>query len=172
MPFETPEQSQRPDIGVESVSPAEPVTVSAEQYPWLSEDKVEVPTVEVRLEEAGVTFRYGSLVGGNNNIERIADDVPPQLSSAAERCMFKGLSMVLQSQRTSTVECVPYTDSPATVYKTTNKGNDAPRLFFSVTTDETGRSVVLKLAVATHKKQQQLLGVIGGGGRRRQKKDG
>lgn len=165
-------EQQRPDLGIEAVSPAAPVAVTDEQYPWLSEARIDVPTVEIRLANSGSTLRYGSAVGGNNALARIADDVPSQHSASAERSMFKGLSMLLQGQRTSTVEYVPYTGSVVPVYKTTNKGADAPRLFFSISTDDSGNPVVIKLGIATHKKQQQLLGVLKGDSGKRRKKDG
>jgi hypothetical protein len=169
--YPTNPQLQRPDLGIETVSHADPILVSDEQFPWLNSSVMEVPTVSVKLSGLDTTFRYGSIVDGNGSVEKIARDVPSQASSNAEMGMFKGLEMVLKRQMAPNLEFVVGLDTGLPVYKTTKRGPDAARLYVAMLKDDSGEPVVLKLAIAQHKKQEQLYSLLRSGSTRR-KKDG
>lgn len=163
---------QRPDLGIELVTPAEPLSVSRKMFPWISEQELEISTVGVKLEGVEQPFRYGSLVGASNGVEKIARDVPPQNSDNAEQGMFKALNMMLRGETVPTVEIVPDLAEGVTVFKTTKHGRDVARLFFTLFKDENGEPVVLRLGIAPHKKQEAMVNVMRQNKNNRQKKDG
>lgn len=170
---EIPKTLQRPDLGVETITQADAITVTKEQFPWISENATEVPTVSVLLEDGETSFRYGSLVGGSHALEKLADDVPPQQSKNAEQGMFKALSALLNGQQAPSVDrMTQYVAGDMPVYKTAKKGADVARLYFAITTDEEGQPVVFKLGVAQHKKQDSLLALLKNKPGEKRKKDG
>lgn len=170
---EIPKTLQRPDLGVETIAQADAIQVSKEQFPWISDDVTEVPTVHVLLEDGDTSFRYGSLVGGNHAIEKLADDVPPQQSKNAEQGMFKALASLLNGRSAPSVDrMTQYVSGDMPVYKTAKKGADVARLYFAITSDENGQPVVFKLGVAQHKKQDSLLAILKNKPGDKRKKDG
>jgi hypothetical protein len=151
---------QRPDLGIESVKSAASWHVKGEDYPWITQAMVEVPTVLVRLQGLEVPFRYGSLVSANHSVEKIADDVPLKHSINGEQGMFKALPNLLTQQNTPTLESIQIPNSKTTILKTTKQGPDVARFFFTVGKDENGLPVVLKIGIAPHKKQEELINVL------------
>ncbi len=164
---------QRPDLGVEAIAQAEPITVSREHFPWLSSEQMDVPTVHVKLEDGTTQFRYGSLVGCNPGTEKLAAEVPPQQSKNAEQGMFKALAALLNGQHATSVDSMSqYVAGDIPVFKTAKKGADVSRLYFAVTSDTDGQPLVFKLGVAKHKKQDSLLAILKGTPGEKRKKDG
>jgi hypothetical protein len=167
---ETPPQLQRPELGIETIAETtHSVAVTQEHYPWLTTESLDVPLVRVKLAELETEFLYGSMVSGNHSVAKLASEVPPQQSASADQAMFKGLTMLLQKGTAPNLESVAYVDSKSPLYKTTKRGHDVARLFFTVINGET--PVVLRVGIASHKKQEALTGILNRSAKRR-KKDG
>lgn len=162
-------EPQRPDINVETIKQAVPAKISQNQLPWITSSELEIPLVRV-LTTDGVAFRYGSAVKGNGSIERLADKVEVPKSVSAEQVMFKSLPMLFEGRMAPNIDRDTNTDAAWPIFKVSKKGADAPRLFFTWFSDEQG-PVVVKLAIAQHKKQQELIGILRNTSNRR-KRDG
>lgn len=150
---------QRPELGIDTVVPAEPYRVSANNYPWIQGD-AEVSTVMVTMID-GTQFRYGSIVGLNNTVSKIAGNVPKHASARAEESLFMALPFVLRGETHPSVDRVINQYDETTLLKVGKKGPDAARLFFEVQQDEkTELPVVLRVGVSSHKEQTKLHGII------------
>src|ERR1035438_5394437 len=77
------------------VTSGESIQVTDEIYPWINIAQTEVPTIEVSLED-GTSFIYGSLIGLNNSIMKIADTVSPSDSASLQTVLFNGLPSILR----------------------------------------------------------------------------
>lgn len=157
-------QLQRPDLNVESVRQADPVSVTRENLPWINTNDMEIPTVLVTTDD-GTAFRFGSAVSGNHTLEKIASGVPADRSAKAERTMFKALPELIAHKPVPNIDTDASNSAEWTVFKTIGKGADAPRLFFTIFEGDNGTPVVLKLAVATYNKQQGAMKLMHGGER-------
>lgn len=162
---------QRPDLGIEAVERSNNIYVTQDMYPWINIESLKVPTVLVKMEGMAQPIRFGSIVNGNNTLEKIADSVPKAQSKKAERGMFQAALPLAENKAAPTIDRIDVGSSEIT-FKTAQHGSDVARLFFSVSKDKEGILTFLKLAVAPHKKQQQLLSVLRGNNvRRKMKRD-
>ncbi len=150
---------QRPDLNVEAIEPGKSILLTPEQLPWITKNEIVVPTVLVHTTE-GLTFRYGSTVGAHSSVERLAHQVQPPQSISAERTMFKSLPFLFKGKKPPHIDHVSDINAAWPVSKVAKVGADAPRLFFTWFNDDKNQPVVLKLAIAGHKKQDELLGVL------------
>lgn len=160
--------SERPDLGIETILPGEPVQVSAEQMPWLHE-AVEVPTVRLRL-ETGEELQYGSVVGGNATLSKIASHVPKEKSQSVEAGLFKALPAWLHGDHPN-IDVVMAELGTERLFKVGKNGKDAARLVFAKI-QEGDMVTIVKVGISSHKDQQRMLGVMTGSSNRRRKKDG
>ncbi len=170
----SPEQqsAQRPDLAIEEVvGPAKQYELSHETFPWIDKEGITLPLIEIVLADCRRSVHYGSAVSGNATLTRIADKVSEQNSIAAEQSMFRGLPAILENRTAPNINAVTTVAAEAPVFKTTKRGNNVPRIFFTVLEADSSRPIVVKLAVADHKKQQQVYGVMGQGAARRKKGD-
>ncbi len=165
---------QRPDLGIETVTPSGDLTVTNGEFPWLTDESLEIPTVSVKLQGVEQAFRYGSLIGGNSSVAKLAAEVPDEQSHSAEAGLFKALPALLGNMPAPNIEsAVSYVDSVWPVLKVAKRGRDAARLYFSIITKEGQDPVVLRLGIAQHKKQQALQGTLSQTkGNKRRKHDG
>lgn len=83
---------------VRAVEPYALRPVSSDTYPWINVESTEIPTVLVTLVD-GTEFQYGSIVGLNGGIRKIADKVSEDDSERTQRAMFMGLPSVLNGAR-------------------------------------------------------------------------
>ncbi len=152
---------QRPDLGIETVTAGPSVVASREAFPWIKEEKFEVSTSKVKLAE-GEEFNYGSLIGANNTLSKLANGVDLQSSVNAEQGLFKAIASVLRGDQHPNIDHVPDELSATPIFKVSKSGRDAPRLFFTVLpSDKEGElPTVLRLAIAGHKKQGEAAAVI------------
>ena len=154
--------SQRPDLGIETVEPGPIFVAEAEKFPWISGDK-EIPTSRITLED-GMVINYGSLIGANKTLAKIADSVPETMSVSAEQGLFKAMRSVLNGNQHPNIDHVadPLTAEP--MFKVSKSGRDAPRLFFIVSRGQKEDDVptVLRIGIAPHKKQGELAAIVTG----------
>lgn len=170
----SPEQqsAQRPDLAVEEVvGPARKYELSYEAFSWIDKGGITLPLIEVVLVDCKRSVHYGSAVSGNATLARIADKVSERNSIACEQSMFRALPAILENRTAPSINAVNSIAADAPVFKTTKRGKNVPRIFFTVLEADSDRPTVVKLAVADHKKQQQVLGVMGNGAARRKKRD-
>lgn len=155
-------QLQRPDLGIETVEPGPIFVAEADRFPWISDDK-EVPTSRIALAD-GTQINYGSLIGANNTIAKIADSVPENMSISAEQGLFKAMSLVLNGEQHPNIDHVADARSAEPMFKVSKSGRDAPRLFFTVSRSEKKDDVptVLRIGIAPHKKQGELAAIVTG----------
>ncbi len=162
------QEPQRPDLGIETVSPSGLIRIPESTLPWAHED-YEVSTAFITLED-GTTVEYGSAVSANNSLVNIAGKVPPEKSRQAEAGLFKALPSFLNNQNHPNIDTVAMTESDQPVYKVAKRGNDVARLAF-IRLENRGTPVIIKVGIARHKDQQRMMGILNGGGQRR-KRDG
>lgn len=167
---ETEPLPQRPDINVAKVEQGEQVGITSDMLPWLTDADIELHTVRVTTLD-GLTFNYGSVVKGNHSIEHIASQVTAKDSEHSEEAMFKSLPYIFDGKMPPNIDRVHGVDAAWPIFKVAKKGPDAPRLFFAWFRGESGEPVVLKLAIAKHKKQDETYAVMQGRGSHR-KRDG
>lgn len=153
-------QLQRPDLGIEAISPGPVLTIEAGQYPWISGEH-QIPTSRVKLED-GTELNYGSLIGTNNTLSKIASSVPEQMSVSAEQGLFKAMGSVLSGEQHPNIDHVPGALSYEPMFKVSKSGRDAPRLFFIVSrgSEEGDVPTVLRVGIATHKKQGEVASIV------------
>jgi hypothetical protein len=163
-----PVPPERPDLGIESVQPGENVVISESQMPWLHDD-YEIPTVAVTL-EGGQTVQYGSVVGGNSTLRKLASHVPADKSLSAEAGLFKALPTWLSGDHPN-IDTVPSNTGEGNLYKVAKNGKDVARLMFAkIVKDDT--VTIVKVGISSHKDQQRMLGVVSGSSNKRRKHDG
>lgn len=155
-------QLQRPDLGIETVEPGPVFVAEADKYPWISESR-EVPTSLITLED-GTQINYGSLIGANKTVSKIADTVSEQMSVSAEQGLFKAMGSVLKGEQHPNIDHVPDALTTEPMFKVSKSGRDAPRLFFIVSQGEKEGDVptVLRVGIAPHKKQGELAAIVTG----------
>lgn len=155
-------QLQRPDLGIETVEPGPIFVAEVDRFPWISENK-EVPTSRITLVD-GTQINYGSLIGANKSLAKIADSVPENMSISAEQGLFKAMGSVLNGDQHPNIDHVadPLTAEP--MFKVSKSGRDAPRLFFIISRGERKDDVptVLRIGIAPHKKQGELAAIVTG----------
>ena len=161
-------QLERPDLGIESVRPGEPIKITESQMPWLHEN-VETPTVAITL-ESGQQVQYASVVGGNSTLRKLADHVPPAKSASAEAGLFKALPAWLSGTHPN-IDFVPFVAGTENLYKVSKNGKDVARLVFAKIENE-GIVTIVKVGISSHKEQQRMLSILSGGKLDRQKHDG
>lgn len=164
--------AQRPDLDIQEVrGPSDEIIMTREEFPWLSSAKACLPLTELVLIDQGQAIRYGSAVSENGTLKRLASRVNEQGSISAERSMFKALPAILKNETAANVNAVTVAQGSASVLKTTKRGNNIPRIFFTLLERDSDKPIVVKLAVANHKDQQQVYSVLTGSKLQR-KKDG
>jgi hypothetical protein len=149
---------QRPDLGIETVQPGPNFGASTEDYPWISAD-MEVPTALITMED-GTQFNYGSLVGGNGALVKLAEKVPDKMSESAEQGLFKSVSRLLVGEQHPNVDHVPDQLSREPMFKVGKSGRDAPRLFFTIVKEADKLPTVLRIGIVSHKKQGELASIV------------
>lgn len=163
---------QRPDLGIMEVrGPCSEITLSRDDFPWLSDPESNLPLTEMSLVDTNRVIRYGSAVSGNKTLAKLASRVTQQSSINAERSMFKALPAIFENQTAPNVNSVTTAQGTANIFKTTKIGNNVPRIFFTILESASDKPIVVKIGVATHAKQQQVYGILTGSDLRRKKRD-
>jgi hypothetical protein len=154
------------------VIPHAPVTVSNDVYPWINSDHEQVPTVSVTLVD-GTTFIYGSLVGLNHSIRKIADSVAASDSNSTQTALFMGLPSVLQGRPHPGISKVENSHlERSTLLVASRNLTREPSLIFAVdpSAAEDGTPTVLRAGIGTANEYPKILGIMGirqAGGKRR-----
>jgi hypothetical protein len=165
------EHVQRPEVNIASVEMGDVYSVDRANYPWIS-GSADVPTVKVKMVD-GTEFRYGSIIGLSNGVEKIASEVPEAASNEAEDRLFAALPFVLQGQAHPAVDKVMNQYDTTDLLKVGRRGPDAARLIFDVHRDSDGQPVVMRVGISRHKDQMRLMGIISKNNpQRRRKHDG
>jgi hypothetical protein len=156
---------------ITGVSPHASIEVSDGVYPWMNTPLAEVPTVKVELDE--VAFLYGSIVGLNKSIRKIADSVSIEDSSSLQTVLFSGLPSLLSGNPHQGIGKVEGTEFVGgTLFTASRNIIREPSLIFAVgdTDNRSGIPVVLRAGVSNAKSLPKLFAVMGikqVGGRRR-----
>ena len=145
-------------------APHAPVPVDDRAYPWLRVAFAEVPTVQVTLPD-GKEFLYGSIIGLNNSIEKLADAVPEPDSTSAQAALFAGLPdtlVGLPHQGISKVENAAGASS-STLFVASRNIVRYTGLVFAVEppADRRELPVVLRVGISVPKEHFRLLKIMG-----------
>jgi hypothetical protein len=149
-----------------------PVTMNQADYPWIAGDSP-IQTFLVTL-KTGTKFRFGSIIGLNKTIEKIAAAVPSAESASTQTALFMGLPALLSGKPASGISRVENSKLPnSTLFIASRNLVSAAGLIFSVQaeSDETRYPLVLRAGISTAKQRTRLLSVMGihqPGGKRRQ----
>lgn len=166
------ETLQRPDLGIETVEQARKIKLKPESYSWLHEN-ISVPLLKTNLDGLDEPIYFGSAVKGNQTLTKLASRMSQQDSDSASRALFKGIVPFMNEDGLPpNIEQCPYISAESTIYKTSKRGKNAPRLFFTAFRDNQNRPIFIKLAVTMHDKQQQAINTMSGKSKIRRKKDG
>ncbi len=159
---QTSTELQRPDLGIETVDQGPRIIAEVDTFPWIGEN-TEVQTALVTLED-GTQLNYGSIIGANNTLAKLADGVSEQSSINAEQGLFKALPKILVGEQHPNIDRVSDPLSTVPLFKVSKVGRDAPRLFFAVlpSKEEGDAPTVLRVGIAGHKKQGALANIVTG----------
>lgn len=147
--------------------------IDRSQYPWIVSEETTIPTFLVALHD-GTQFRFGSLIGLNTSIEKLADSVRPRESASTQAALFMGLPSVLQGQPASGISKVENSNlKNNTLFIASRNLVTAAGLVFAIQNREggSGISTVLRAGISSAKLRPRLLSVMGiqqAGGKRRQ----
>ncbi len=139
------------------------ILVDDDMYPWINTAPVEVPAVAVTLED-GTAFLYGSLIGLNNSVAKMADKVSQSDSEALQTTLFNGLPSVLKGKPHSGISRVENSQHlEARLFVASRNLARFPGLFFAVDPrvfDEI-TPLVFRTGLSTPSEQSRLLGLLG-----------
>lgn len=137
--------------------------VKANDYPWIDAESAGIPTFLVKLQD-GTEFRFGSLVGLNGTIEKIADEVSRKDSASTQDILFTGLREVLHGKTASGIsEVENYRTGRIPLFFASRNLMSEAGLIFTTPPQESGSDpqTVLRVGISTPKQRHKLLGVIG-----------
>lgn len=139
-----------------------PFHVDATNYPWINTAEAEVSTVLVEL-VGETSFRYGSLIGLNSAVKKIAASIPTAESVAAQDALFMGLPTVLQGLPHQVIGKVKDCKLPASTLFTASRGPRGAGLVFAIENPQTteGLPVVLRAGISHNAERTKLLGALG-----------
>ena len=145
------------------VAPHGSIRVNDGTYPWINTASADVPTVSVILDD-GTSFLYGSLIGLNRTVAKMADKVPVSESENLQTVLFNGLPSILRGVPTpgvSRVENSQHID--ARLFVASRNLARFPGLVFAIDprlADEK-TPVVFRAGVIPASEQGRLLGLLG-----------
>lgn len=145
------------------VSPSESIQVTDETYPWINTAQAEIPTIAVSLED-GTSFIYGSLIGLNKSIMRIAESVSPSDSVSLQTVLFNGLPSVLRGVSGSGMSRVENSQHlTSTLFIASRNLARMPGLIFAVksSAENAELPVVLRAGVSSSAERTKLLRLLG-----------
>lgn len=148
---------------VVGVEPHCPISVNREAYPWINVEHTEISTVTVALQD-GVRFCYGSIIGLNKSITRIAEKITAEDSANLQHTLFAGLPSLFAGTPFRGISRVEKAESiPATLFATVKRDTKSPSLIFAVEPPSAERElpVVLRAGVSRRLEQSHLLGLMG-----------
>lgn len=157
---------------VDSCLPNTPLEIPKANYPWISETTV-IPTFLVTLHD-GTEFCFGSLIGLNKTVEKIAANISSSDSSSTQSALFMGLPDVLQGLPASGISKVENSKLPvSSLFIASRNLVRSAGLVFAIQTPEAASELptVLRLGISTSSDRPRLLAVMGihqTGGKRRQ----
>lgn len=145
----------------EGIEPGEPVTAAPENYPWLSE-AVEVSTTLITLADE-TRFRYGSIIGYNKSLSKIADSVPQSDSDSLQKALFMAMPDVLKGNPTQGISKVQNSNAQANLLAVSRNIVRLPSLIFAVEVpeDKDAPQAVLRAGITVPKNSMKLLRVLG-----------
>ncbi len=159
---------------VRACTQSSPLEVSQADYPWLSANETTIPTFLVTLND-GTKFRFGSLIGLNGTVEKIAKSVAQTESMSTQAALFMGLPNVLKGQPASGIIKVENSSLPrGTLFVASRNLVTAAGLIFAIQRPEItepDQAIVLRAGISTAKLRPRLLEAMGirqAGGKRRQ----
>lgn len=148
-----------------------PIEVSHETYPWINTPGAEVSAIVVELGETA--FLYGSIIGLNKSIRKVADSVPTEDSSSLQTVLFSSLPAILSGNPHQGIGKVENSDFVgSTLFTASRNIVREPSLIFTLA-DKKSRDelpLVLRAGVSTAKNLPRVLGLMGikqAGGQRR-----
>lgn len=153
------------------VRPYSAIEVREEIYPWINTPLAAVHAIEVEMDNAA--FIYGSIVGLNKSIRKIADSVTPADSASLQTVLFSGLPSVLSGTPHQGIGKVENSTLASGVLFTASRNLvREPCLLFAISNEleVTDLPLVLRTGVGNAKDLPKILSVMGikqAGGKRR-----
>lgn len=146
------------------LAPHTSLPVSPDDYPWLPRD-AEVPASLVSL-GGGTDFYYGSMIGLNGTVRKIAGSVPGPESEGLQDTLFAALPDTLGGRPNSRVtKAYSLGGLDRTLLIVTKQSLRASGLVFAVESgmesEESGPKTVLRVGISTGKDYPKLMRLLG-----------
>lgn len=145
------------------IAPHSGVRVDDEMYPWINQATAEVATVLVTLDD-GPSFVYGSLIGLNRTIAKMADRVSVSDSESLQTALFNGLPSVLSGVPHSGISRVENSQHiDARLFVASRNLARLPGLVFAIDSRVADEKtpIVFRAGVTPPSEQSRLLGLLG-----------
>ena len=146
-----------------AVTPHEKINIYIDRFPWVNNGSPEISATVVTLDNE-TSFVYGSLVGLNGSIRKLADQVASPDSEGLQKTLFQALPSILSRNPHSGVSRVEGSRHiDATLFIASRNLAKLPSLVSAVETQPAYAEwpVVLKVGTCKVTDQTRLLGLLG-----------